>query len=361
MSQHPFDREPDDLDIALQAMGDLLAAIPHQLGYRLEDSDQLAIQLSGPNTRSLIALDWRTDEPDLEAARQAAKTIKAIASSRSTDAILLLGYGSESAERVYALREALQIQIVGTDTSIAAVQVDHDRWRAFGIGVTGDWHRMPEVPVSIMMDGYPAPAASLQEYRNRYEPLPEPTYRSLPESSRDLIDSSPPGIRAELATRALQRIADRTPHPLDQAAIAHVLTDPAVNHSVVADAYKDRAHLSALIDTYRGAPEQHRPALAYAAATALWLHGRIREAQHVNIHIPDNDYYATGRDHLTTLITDGMDPKQLAPRFAKAAETHLNQAEATWAAGQVAAPDTAPGPGSTIDPPQRRQLNDPDL
>lgn len=349
MSQ-PFDREPDDLDLAFRAMGDLLATVPHQLGYRLEGSDQLAIQVSGPGGRFLVPIDWPADQPNLQAARQTARTIEAVTRLHPSNAVLLLGYGPETAERVYTLREALSHQIEGDDISIAAVQVDQGQWRAFGVGVTGDWHPLPEVPVSILMAGYPAPAPSLQEYRQQYQPLPEPTYALLPDSSRELIDASSPGIRVELADRALQRLANREPNPLDLPALAHVLNDPAVNHAVVAHTYNDRPRLGSLVDAYRGAPHQHQPAVAAATATALWLHGRIQEARQVNTHIPDSTYFATGRDQLNALINAGVSPTQSAPLFADAAETHLKYAETAWAANQASGPDTSPDP--TPPPPQ---------
>lgn len=357
MSQ-PSDREPDNLDLAFRAMGDLLATVPHQLGYRLEGSDQLAIQVSGPGGRFLVPIDWPADQPNLQAARQTASTIEAVTRLHPSNAVLLLGYGPEAAERVYTLREALSRQLAGADISIAAVQVDQGQWRAFGVGVTGDWHRLPEVPVSILVAGYPAPAPSLQEYRQQYQPLPEPTYGPLPESSRELIDASPPGIKAELANRALQRLANREPNPLDLPALAHVLNDPAVNHAVVAHTFRDRPRLGSLVDAYRGAPPQHQPALAAAAATALWLHGRIQEARQVNAHIPDDTYFAASRDQLNALINAGVSPAQCAPLFAEAAETHLKYAETTWAADQCPRPDTSPDPAP---PPPQPDVERPQL
>lgn len=359
MMSQPFDREPDDLDIAFRAMGDLLASVPHQLGYRLEGSDQLAIQVSGPGGRFLLPVDWPADQPNLHAARQTARAIEAVIHLHPSDAVLLLGYGPEAAERVYALREALrhQLEDTGDNISIAAIQVDQGQWRAFGVGVTGEWHPVPEVPVSILMAGFPAPAASLQEYRQQFQPLPEPTYGALPDSSRDLIDASPPGIRVELADRALQRLADRDPNPLDLPALAHVLDDPAVNHAVVAHTYSNRARLGSLVDAYRGAPSEQQPAVAAAAATALWLHGRIQEAQQVSAHVPDGTYFAASRDQLNALINAGVSPTQTAPRFTAAAETHLKYAETTWSATQPLAPGAPsepapPAPQPDADGPQ---------
>lgn len=232
MTQPPF--EPDDLHLALRAMGDLLASVPYRLGYRLEGSHQLAIQLKRPGGRDLIALDWQTSIPTPQAATQAAAAVKSLATAAAAESILILGYGPDAAQRVYALREAARAADV--TMPIAAIQVDDNQWRMFGAGVTSEWNRMPEVPVSTLLEGYPAPAKSLQDYRRLYDPLPEPTYDYLPDNSRELIDNAPPGIQAELATRALHRIAERNPNPLDLPALAHTLTVPAVNHHIAAQA-----------------------------------------------------------------------------------------------------------------------------
>lgn len=173
----PLPGEPDDLHLALQAMGDLLAAVPYRLGYRLEDSQQLAIQLSSPGRQELIALDWLAHQPVPDATQQAAGAIAALTETHQAATILILGYGPDAAARVYALREAVQRD--HRDISIAAVQVHESQWRAFGVGVTGEGHHLPEVPVSVLMDGHPA-RPSLREHLHRYDPLPQPPTSRCP-------------------------------------------------------------------------------------------------------------------------------------------------------------------------------------
>lgn len=354
MSERPYGAQPDDLQVALQAMGDLLAAVPYRLGYRLEDSGQLVLQHSAADRRRLVVLDWQTDRSVADASREAARTVAALAGRFQPDAILILGYGPEAAERVYALREEVR---TASEVSLAAVQVDQGQWRAFGVNVTGPWHRMPEVPVSVLLEGYPPPAASLGEHQRLYDPLPQPSYGALPENSRDLIDAAPPDIKAELATRALHRITQRSPHPLDLAALTHALATPAVNHNIVADAYQDRACTSALVDAYRGAPPEQRPAVAAAAATALWLRGQIQEARQVLTHLPDGNYFAATRRHLSSLIRQGASPSSLAPDFQAAAASHMQHAEAAWAAEHPAAPKPADPPAPH--PPAQPKINGP--
>ena len=348
MSQIPGFGE-DDVQIALRTTGDLLAAVPHRVGYQ-PSSDEIVVLFKPSGTsRTMFTVNWPASQTNQRAAQLAAETI---CRTVAADNLLVMGYGEQAAARVYALRQAIRDHDPGK--RVGAFQVQHQQWRTFGEGVTGEWHHLPEVPVSVLLEGTPAPAASREDYEHRYQRLPQPTYGELPESTRALIDSSPPGIQADLAMRAVQRIADRDARALDMAALAHALNHPAVNHHVVAQVAHNRAQISVLVEAYRGAPPAHGPATATAAATAMWFDLRQAAAVQIISQVPAGHPYSAAASDLRALISASVYPPSLEARFRDAAADYLQQCERDYARGHEIQPEA---PGFEILRPQSPDLD----
>lgn len=124
----------------------------------------------------------------------------------------------------------------------------------------------------------------METYALRVEPVSRVRAR--------MYDSASPFIRAESATRALDRLANREATAADAPMLAHYLSDPDLAHTVIAAAVDNPARTDVLVSLYRGVSEQSRPVAGAAAATALWLSGQQDPARTILATVPADGSHA---------------------------------------------------------------------
>lgn len=354
--------DPEDaLQEAWRGMGELLTSIPVRLGF-LPGPDQVVVTLRGENRRDVVLLRWPHRDAPAMSARELADSLQeqhGAQLARENGGVLVIGFGGpEVASRIDSLREAIHLRWPD-GIRVGAAQVQGSRWRLRGAAGPGQWRPLPEPSPDLLVQGYPAPAPDMQTYLQQYDPATRPTFEPLPDRLRTLIDSTPPSLRAELALRCLRRLADRESHPLDAAVLAHTLGCTAVSHGLVAYAFPDRARTGALVDVYRGAPAELRPAATMAAATALWLRGRIMESKHVLTHLPLEAEQVDGSRPSQARLGPAVTPESIATAFGRDAAAGLEAADVAWNDQRAARPGSPAG-GREYQPAPPRYQVDPD-
>ena len=111
--------------------------------------------------------------------------------------------------------------------------------------------------------------------QQRVEPLDAPLFGDLDAAKAEALSSSPPSLRAEVARRTLELLAEVGDDDPQQAATVAFLaaSDETALDQLVYSAAQSAAQRDALVRSFRAAPEQARPALAAASAAATWLAG----------------------------------------------------------------------------------------
>lgn len=319
-------------------VGEFLATIPAQFGYAMDDRHVVAIGMTRDgHTGPQMVAEWDpsvASEPDL-AKYIAAHVARLAKANPAHNRFLLIGYGPEGARRAAHVRDAVLATVDLPDPLIAHV-VDN-AWRLQV--ADGAWtppQDLPDVSAETVLAGIPTPAASRAELAARYEPSPTPTFGDIDERDAAVFASSPPSFRAEVATACLDKLTrPALDDPYQMAVLAHLTTTgpKAVRDAVMLAAAADAEHVAALVRVYQGAPETMRPALATAAATAVFLAGGGSvETDAILAHADRTGDNA----HLTRLVTTskkiGLNPHELRTHMATQTKPALDDADLRWKA-----------------------------
>lgn len=341
-----FDSQPDPGEIPIfLARGRPLAALPVRLGYQPGPDDVVLMATEGPGQPALfVHAHWDRSVETMRAAEDVADTLRAALGDRSGAqaplSVAVVAYGEEvdAGQRLYAVMNAAEATISNT-AAVTGFQVDGERWRMMSRDLTGEWWAMPGIPVEALVAGSPAPAASREEYLARFAPDPTPTIEPVPRMRARMYDSASPLIRAESATRALDRLARREATEADAPMLTHYLRDPDLAHTVIAAAVDNPARTDVLVSLYRAAPEELRPGAAAAAGAALWLSGQRDPALVVLRTIPDDGSHA---DQLARSvarnINAGTPVAAVAQEVRHGAPARIEAAETAWQESRRHAP-----------------------
>ena len=339
-----FDSQPDPAEVPIfLARGRLLAAIPVRLGYQPGPDDVVLMATEGAGRPALfVHAHWDRTVETMRAAEDVADTLRAALGDRSggplSVAVVAYGEEAEAGRRLYAVMNAAEATISNT-SAVTGFQVDGERWRMMSRDVTGEWWALPGVPVEALVAGSPAPAASREEYLARFAPDASPSVEPVSRVRARMYDSASPFIRAESATRALDRLANREATPADAPMLAHYLSDPDLAHTVIAASVDNPARTDVLVSLYRGVPEQSRPAAGAAAAAALWLSGQQDPARTILATVPADGSHA---DQLARSvrrnIEAGTPTEAVAQEVRHGAPARVQAAEAAWQDSRRQAP-----------------------
>lgn len=335
------------MDEAL-SLPEYLATLPTQLGYRL-DERHVAFLTFGTDGRPgmTAAIEWNPAQvPDRDFAEYLAAWLAQAASGREHQQMLIVGYGTQGAERAELLGDALTgtadlqppvlVQIVDTDWR---VQQPHS-------AALSQFRPLPDLSADLVLAGIPVPASTREDYTRRFEPLPEPLYGTVPARNAAVFENSPPSFLVEVATRSLDHLAapGQGDDPQRMATLAHLATssDGAVRDGILVAAYATDGRLDAMVRTFRAAPAELRPDLAAMTAAALYLHGGhspaartiLRHAEHTGLH------------QLGTLVENAMDqginPMLIRREMEAALPVHLKEADRAWHQIRTPEPDRTP-------------------
>ncbi len=259
--------------------GRFIATIPYSLGYQPSESNILAIPLADDGTvKEIAVLKWNND-PDV--AFRLSDTLAHAYRGVGVERYVLIGYGPEGGMRAQRLDNLLVTAhdadasvLIHVDNGIMCVKMPDDR----------DWSArtpLPDVAAEHALAGHIAPAASLEEMTHRYEPLEQPLIAELPAEAARTLNRLSPALRAEIAVRALDQLAE--PHGNDvgkMATLAHLISaaEPVVRDVILVDATRTEARAEVLAFVFRAAPLQLRVAIAPVAAGAMYMTGYPQQA-----------------------------------------------------------------------------------
>jgi hypothetical protein len=243
--------------------GRFIATIPYSLGYEPGETNLLAIPLADDGTvKEIAVLKWN-DDPDI--AFRLSDTLAHTYRGVGVERYVLIGYGPEGGLRAQRLdnllvtsHDAYASVLIHVENGIMSVKMPDDR----------DWSQrspLPDVAAEQALAGRVAPAPSLEDLAHRYEPLRQPLFAELAADAARTLDRLSPALRAEIALRALDQLAQ--PHGDDvgkMATLAHLIAaaEPVVRDVILVDATRTEARAEVLASAFRAGPVRLRTAIA---------------------------------------------------------------------------------------------------
>jgi len=263
----------------LETPGRFIATIPYSLGYEPSDDNLIAIPLAEDGTVKQIAVLKWTDDPEI--AFRLSDGLSEAHRQVGAQRYVLVGYGPEGGMRAQRL-DNLLVTTHKADASVL-VHVENGIMSAKMPGER-DWsprEPLPDVAAEHALAGHVTPAASLEEMARRYEPLEKPLFATLSGDAALALDALSPALRAEVAVRALNQLAQPQSDDIDKmATLAHLIStaEPTVRDVILVDATRSEATAEILAATFRAAPPQQREAIAPIAAGAMYMTGYPQQA-----------------------------------------------------------------------------------
>lgn len=225
--------------------------------------------------------------------------------------------------------------------------------------------RMPDVAAEMITEGHMAPAATREEYLQRFDPAEESGFQPLAQESGRAprwLEEVSPVERTQAARRLLRAAArERGPADAEQAdrhqLLAHLVsTDLMVRDSVAIEASGDDAATERLTQIYRASPAAQRPQMASCAAVAHMFRGRsLMAAKRMLDHAAeDRGAYQVGRVAHMAITTSHAKPEEIRQIMDSALREALEEREREWRAAQGPAESgyQPPLPGPETDGPE---------
>ncbi len=313
--------------------GRFIATIPYSLGYEPSESNLLAIPLADDNTvKEIAVLKW-TDDPDI--AFRLSVVLAQAHRGVDVERYVLIGYGPEGGMRAQRLDNLL----VGNHNADASVLI-HVENGIMSAKMPSDrgWSRrtpLPDVAAEQALAGRVAPAASLEELAHRYEPLKHPRLAALSDHAAHTLNRLSPALRAEVALRALDQLAE--PHGDDvgkMTTLANLVStaEPVVRDVVLVDATRSEARAEVLASIFRAAPLRLRAAIAPVAAGAMYMTGHPQQAvARVLRYAEPSGPNARLGELLTLSIRAGIPPATMRDGLPiEQVHAALHDADKTW-------------------------------
>lgn len=313
----------------VREIGLALAEQPYVTGAQSENGE-VAIVTVG-NRRGALGVGT------LDAAGLSRDTDSIVRSLRNTDHIdgskfvVVAGRGEETRDLVADFASALEQAF--PDTEVYAAAVIDDQYQVVNDDLWTNPLPLPSIDADMVARGHQPPAASLNDYAERYAPTSKPTFDQLSALHTARLDRQPPTMRAEVGERALDVLAEsKVDDPMRQALVAHLANDDVyVRDRLIVHALTSPAHTSAMVRTYRGAPEQQRAGVAVVAASAGYLSQRVPPVG-VDTMLKHSDPTAS----LTQLVRDcrtfGVMPNAIADNLRQEVLDKGPEADAKWVA-----------------------------
>lgn len=318
--------------------GRFIATIPYSLGYEPSESNILAIPLADDGTvKEIAVLKWN-DDPDI--AFRLSDTLAHAYRGVCVERYVLIGYGPEGGIRAQRLDNLLVTShnadasvLIHVENGIMSVKMPEDRnWSARTA--------LPDVAAEHAIAGRVTPAASLVEMTHRYEPLQRPLFAELSADAAHTLDRLSPALRAEVALRALDQLAE--PHGDDvgkMATLAHLVAtaEPVVRDTILVDATQTEARAEVLGSTFRAAPSRLRAAIAPVAAGAMYMTGYPQQAvAKVLTYADPNGPNARLGELLRLSIRAGIPPATMRGGLPAAeVRSALDTADESWHAART--------------------------
>lgn len=341
---------------AYEAAGRVIGSVPQALGYRPNDG-QVAVLVI--DREAVVQGAAVLDSQAAASISDAVDQLERVASRHEEPTLMFVGYGLEGR----GTAAALQAECGDREIPTIATAVIDGKWSE--LTASREWAGRGEVPdmaSAAVFNGRIPATKSYDELRARYEPFHTPTFAPLDKTQAALLDGEPPSFRAEVAVRTLDAIAaSRVDEPGRQAIVAHLAGSSTwVRDNLIVHASTNDATRGALVDMYRGAPEEYRPRLATITGAAMYASGR--ESNRLATEILDQGdgerlakiiglHRMTGSD---SAVIRNFVAGAVTPEGAKAADSVWNATRSMNATSHA-----APSPAS--DPLHRLQQRGPEF
>ena len=298
------------MDLVVQSPDELLAAVPHVLGFKPEESVVLVpFQPGLPITR--------VDVPRTAAGRE--EVWDALSGpygrhARPGDrlAIVCITEDRHSAE-LASQHLSNQLQDVGITTDLR-LWSDGERWREFNTGQTGlqTPSTAERIAAATVLTGAAQPAASRESLAASMVGDREPMAQLLPAARVAAAASTPAAEREWALTRLEQFHADGNRlTDLDGARMLAVLETISTRDALWEDMSRENStsHIAIWADLTRRGPDEVRAAPASMLAFPSWLHGDGAKAWCALDQVPADRPYSMAAI-VASALQNGIHPRE---------------------------------------------------
>ena len=298
------------MDLVVQSPDELLAAVPHVLGFKPEESIVLVpfrpglpiIRVDLPRTAADRAEVWDALRgPYGRYARPGADV-----------AIVCIGEDRRSAE-IASQHLSDRLQDIGITTHIR-LWSDGERWREFNTGQTGlqTTSTAERIAAATVLTGAAQPAASRESLAASMVGDREPIARFLP-AARAAAAASAPAVQREWALDRLEefhadgnRLSD-----VDGARMLAALETISIRDALWEDMSRENSisHMAIWTDLTRRSPDEARAAPASMLGFASWLHGDGARAWCALDQVPVDRPYSMAAI-VASALQNGLHPRE---------------------------------------------------
>jgi len=317
-------------------MGDYIASLPYLRGYEL-DNHVVAVGQHDGIVQVSGSINWDDVKDRPDPAEAFADVVRRRFPEVQADHVAVIGFGPHGAERA-----------VATSAAIRSTSNDFERVTTWAADAgqyqqlepaRGPLRPLPSPSGVFLAEGYGPPAASQEAMMRRYRPLPEPAFEPLDTAKASRLDATPPSARADIANRALDRLANGERGPDTESlrpTLAHAVSrDTAVRDAVIASAVQSTAKSAELVETFRGAPEESRSTLAAMAAISSYASGRTGNVAASTMLESTDPNDNLGR--LAGIAVGARLPGPAIRAMLKDADKDLDEADSRWHSQRVSA------------------------
>ncbi|NIZ91758.1 DUF4192 family protein [Kineococcus rubinsiae] len=339
-----------------------VADLPGQIGYQPAPGAVVVSAFSASHRFQFNAVVDLPEGGDRTALLQdVAAQLRRPQREYETAMIVLTGYGPAGDVNAAQLRTAL------TDGPthvfyLAHIEGTRVRTLAHDDVAWSSSRQLPDTAARTVLRERATPAANREEFSARYAPLTTATFTALRPDQADAIGvHARPSLRADVAARYLDQLAQaRGSDPAKQAVLAHLVTvDLTTRDAVLVAAATDSARVTALIDVYRGAPPELRPACASAAAAAMFMDGApLSAVSSVLAHADRTGPNASLTGLVEAAAHAGLNGHQLRAAVTADFTDTLRVADERWTVADIARTSAAAFPSATSRSTQSRSSAD---
>jgi hypothetical protein len=298
------------MDLVVQSPDELLAAVPHVLGFKPEES--IVLVPFGPGL-PITRVDLPRSAADREEAWDAISgPYGRLARPGARLGILCFTEDRRSAE-LASQHLSNRLDTVGITTQIR-LWADGERWREFNSGATGlqTQATAERIAAATVLSGTPQPASSRASLAASMVGDREPITQLIP-AARAAAAASTPAVERDWALDRLEqfhadgnRLSD-----VDGARMLVALETIRTRDALWEDMSRDNhtSHMALWNDLTRRAPDEVRAAPASMSGFASWLHGDGAKAWCALDQVPADRPYAMAAI-VASALQNGIHPRE---------------------------------------------------
>lgn len=318
--------------------GDLVNVVASSLGYTPSNEHVVAVALNEQRVGLMISIGW-PGQPGQESttALELAELMSEHLDRAGATGVIVLGYGQEGPGRALLLATALETdlrvaKVLAVDNATSTVRETDGAW----------WSESEPIQDTAAIAGLmdlDAPASDRESRMVQFDPRTEPDYAPASAAQRSRIESTLPSQRAANALQQLDALAAAAPvTPSERAALAHgILSHLTSRDLVIARAVQQPELSQALVQLYRGAPDEYRQGLAAVAGITHYVTaGDSAGTSRILDHAGHDGPHASLAEISRTAVQLGVPPDSLRRLAANVGAEGAAQADAAFEAAKSA-------------------------